>query len=245
MPLDGTEGRRKRKPLYTFILSNLRDFNKVQVALIHGALYKGSKNYPQGLRVGDLLTEFKVGQFVEANIPGKLLASLIQSYNDSGDKHKWIQTDDSVEFVKGTNKIETIGGKPLDDNQLYDVLFPLDLAVLRDEPQKSLVYNDFCEYFKANPKHLNFNPHHQPPVISKSIACALIKPDWVELFRGHTFSELDTNKDGTLDIHELKQMVGSEEVAVALMERLDTNQDGVFDRAELAVLSNSLTATTN
>jgi len=233
--LDGTNGRKETKELYTFILSNLRDFNQAQVAVIHGALFKGSKSYPNGLRVADILTEFKSGQFVTGKMTGRILVHLIEGYRNSGDKHLFMQADDSVVFAPGTNTIVSIGGAPPQEGRIYDVLFPLDLAVMRDEHDESLS-KDLDEWFKAHPKLLNFNPNHQPPVISKSIVSALIRPDWVELFQGHTLQELDLNHDGKIDLSELQQMVGSEEVATALMEALDTNHDGVLDAAELEVV---------
>lgn len=229
--MEATQGQLKDRSFYRFLLSNVRSFYSVDVAFIHARLFEGMADYPNGIKLTDILSEFwRFSQITQATIPGDVLVSHLKSFRDQGGK-RFIQVDDGVSFEEGTNIATHVNSNPIDPKKLYQAFLPLLVAKKKnDGANQKYLCPILHEYFMSRPDHLTFHKRHQPPNITTVFLQALIPSFWKEMFKGLTFSMLDLNRDGALTKSEISAQVGEDGASAMFLLAAKDSRREVIDR---------------
>jgi 2',3'-cyclic-nucleotide 2'-phosphodiesterase (5'-nucleotidase family) len=97
---------------------------KIDAVILMGGNIRGNEDYPEDafFSLETLEAEIKPDEVIGfVDIPGHVLAAGIE-YTHSGDPRPgWFQYDDGVTQEPGTNRVLTVGGKPLEPHRVYRV----------------------------------------------------------------------------------------------------------------------------
>jgi len=88
------------------------------------------------------------------------------------------------------------------------------------------------DYFKANPKHLHYDPGHESPTLLTTAIASLLVQHWKELFSGKTFEDLDLNHDGVISPDELQTALVAKDMADAIIDIADVDGSGDISKEE-------------
>jgi Ca2+-binding EF-hand superfamily protein len=231
----------------------LRMGMRAQCAIINAGAVRGNKVYndsDQYFCWSDLKAEIPFSTSLTAcYIPGRVLEATI-AYSRRGSRHTppqasggYLHTCRNIVFNDQDNRIESIGGKPLDPNHEYLTALPVQFFAGIDNHQPLL---DWAA-LRSNYPHGVVEP--SAPLYSEESAIpakmvlvqvfsALV---WLQL---GTFDEIDQNQDGVLQYEEVaarvSKLYADDNVADLVLQNLfsvaDLTGDGTISPLEMMIV---------
>jgi 2',3'-cyclic-nucleotide 2'-phosphodiesterase (5'-nucleotidase family) len=176
VPLHGIGVREKRTEFATWLLSKVRDTNRVDVVLVCGFYFKGKQDYLNGFSISDLHRELKWDEVCRMTIPGKVIDQMIHWSHSQGKWGGFLQADDGVQVDKD-NHVTHIANKPIVPDYPYKTLLPRDLKNGTDPRTNN---RPLQEYIQTLPKKQR--PKHESPSLLETIVASLIQEEWETVF---------------------------------------------------------------
>jgi Ca2+-binding EF-hand superfamily protein len=230
----------------------LRDALIADCAVINAGNIRGNAQYAEDkavLTYSDLKAEFPFDSLVAVvPLPGKVVNEVVAFtrrfalLDPPVEKGMFAQLDDGMTWSRETNRVLTIGGKPLDDEKVYRVAVLYQVALQGIDGVTPL-----AEYCRAH----RDDEHHRMPTDEEAEHGAIrgakqilvehfSRAVWWSVVSAAGFDEIDADKSGTISKQELETALQKHYgydlgklVIDNLMSVANLNGDELIDRTEL------------
>jgi 2',3'-cyclic-nucleotide 2'-phosphodiesterase (5'-nucleotidase family) len=227
--------RRQQTSIGTLICSRLRDCLGARACLFNGGGIRAMRDYPTRLTYGDVETEVPFdNEIIVVPLPGEVIRDAVafSRANAPAEFGGFLQVDDRL-IVDSANRVTSIDGQTLEEDQLYDVALVRELLFGLDHVEPLVAWG------KANPAMIPPAGSGREPkmLLVQSFAISI----WREL---GGFDAVDVNHDDQVTPSELEGAISQRHPSAApntviadlVMRAIDLNADRIISRAEAAAV---------